>query len=48
MRHQVEYEPANRARECSAEIQLAGPIWFPVNYLLIEALQKSILLRRKF
>ena len=32
---------ANRSRACSAATRTgAGPIWFPVNYLIIESLQK--------
>ena len=33
---------ANRRRACSGQLNWRGPIWFPVNYLLIESLQNSI------
>jgi hypothetical protein len=41
MRHEVEYEPAeSRTGMFGGNSNWRGPIWFPVNYLLIEALQK--------
>ena len=39
--HRVSYEPAeSRSGMFGGNSNWRGPIWFPVNYLLIEALQK--------
>ncbi|MGQ0602421.1 MAG: MGH1-like glycoside hydrolase domain-containing protein, partial [Anaerolineales bacterium] len=39
--HRVDYEPAeSRSGLFGGNSNWRGPIWFPVNYLLIEALQK--------
>jgi hypothetical protein len=39
--HQVEYEPAeSRTGLFGGNSNWRGPVWFPVNYLLIESLQK--------
>ncbi|HEU0236322.1 MAG TPA: hypothetical protein VFR14_07780 [Candidatus Limnocylindrales bacterium] len=39
--HRVEYEPAeSRSGLFGGNSNWRGPIWFPINYLLIEALQK--------
>jgi len=39
--NQVSYEPAeSRSREFGGNSNWRGPVWFPVNYLIIEALQK--------
>jgi hypothetical protein len=41
MTHSVEYEPAeSRTGLFGGNSNWRGPIWFPLNYLLIEALQK--------
>ncbi|HXH70265.1 MAG TPA: hypothetical protein VNI60_08045 [Pyrinomonadaceae bacterium] len=41
IRHEVEYEPGeSRSGMFGGNSNWRGPIWFPVNYLLIEALQK--------
>jgi hypothetical protein len=41
MEHRVDYEPAESASGLfGGNSNWRGPIWFPVNYLLIEALQK--------
>jgi hypothetical protein len=41
VQHQVEYEPAeSRTGIFGGNSNWRGPVWFPVNYLLIEALQK--------
>ena len=41
MRHQVEYEPAeSHTGMFGGNSNWRGPIWFPGNYLLIEALQR--------
>jgi hypothetical protein len=41
MRYVVGYEPAeSRTRLFGGNSNWRGPIWFPINYLLIEALQK--------
>jgi len=38
---QVDYEPAESTTECfGGNSNWRGPVWFPVNYLLIESLQK--------
>ena len=40
-RHRVEYEPAeSRSGLKGGNSNWRGPVWFPVNFLLIEALQK--------
>jgi hypothetical protein len=39
--NQVSYEPAeSRSRDFGGNSNWRGPVWFPVNYLIIEALQK--------
>ncbi len=39
--HRVDYEPAESAQAIfGGNSNWRGPVWFPVNYLLIEALQK--------
>jgi hypothetical protein len=39
--NQVSYEPAeSRSREFGGNSNWRGPVWFPINYLIIEALQK--------
>jgi hypothetical protein len=39
--NQVSYEPAeSRSREFGGNSNWRGPVWFPVNYLIIEALQR--------
>ena len=39
--HRVEYEPGEaRSRLFGGNSNWRGPVWFPVNYLLIESLQK--------
>lgn len=41
MQHRVDYEPAeSRTPTFGGNSNWRGPIWFPVNFLLIEALQK--------
>jgi hypothetical protein len=41
MVHQVDYEPAeSRSALFGGNSNWRGPVWFPINYLLIEALQK--------
>jgi hypothetical protein len=41
MEHRVDYEPAESSTALfGGNSNWRGPIWFPVNYLLIEALQK--------
>jgi len=41
MEHRVDYEPAESSSGLfGGNSNWRGPIWFPVNYLLIEALQK--------
>src|SRR5262245_20623687 len=41
MEHRVDYEPAESSTDLfGGNSNWRGPIWFPVNYLLIEALQK--------
>jgi hypothetical protein len=41
MEHRVDYEPAESSTGLfGGNSNWRGPIWFPVNYLLIEALQK--------
>ena len=40
-RYQVQYEPAESSTDLfGGNSNWRGPIWFPINYLLIEALQK--------
>ncbi|HEY6056801.1 MAG TPA: hypothetical protein VIV06_02165, partial [Candidatus Limnocylindrales bacterium] len=40
-RHEVRYEPAeSRSGLFGGNSNWRGPVWFPINYLLIEALQK--------
>ncbi len=35
------YEPGESdTRPVRRQLQLAGPVWFPINYLLIEALER--------
>jgi hypothetical protein len=39
--NQVSYEPGeSRSREFGGNSNWRGPVWFPVNYLIIEALQR--------
>src|SRR5579862_8026380 len=39
--HEIAYEPAeSRSGEFGGNSNWRGPVWFPINYLLIEALQK--------
>ena len=39
--YRVDYEPAeSRSGMFGGNSNLRGPIWFPVNYLIIESLQK--------
>jgi hypothetical protein len=39
--HTIEYEPAeSRSGSFGGNSNWRGPVWFPINYLLIEALQK--------
>ena len=41
MRHRVDYEPAESSSALfGGTSNWRGPVWFPVNYLLIESLQK--------
>jgi hypothetical protein len=41
MHHEVRYEPAeSRSSLFGGNSNWRGPVWFPINYLLIEALQK--------
>ena len=41
MEHRVDYEPAeSRSDLFGGNSNWRGPVWFPINYLLIEALQK--------
>src|SRR6266704_1013768 len=41
MEHRVDYEPAESTSELfGGNSNWRGPVWFPVNYLLIESLQK--------
>ena len=41
MKNQVDYEPGDsRTRLYGGNSNWRGPVWFPLNYLLIEALQK--------
>jgi len=40
-RHTVSYEPAeSRSPDFGGNSNWRGPVWFPVNYLIIEALQR--------
>jgi hypothetical protein len=41
-KHQVDYEPGeSKTGIFGGNSNWRGPVWFPVNYLLIESLQKS-------
>ena len=48
MEHRVDYEPAESSTGLfGGNSNWRGPIWFPVNYLLIESLQKVSFLSRR-